>query len=167
MKKIILFAAVAAMLLVGCQNAKTYAVSGTIEGLDGTVALMPMSGDAEEPYGEATVENGAFTIEVESQTPLFSLLAVNGQPVVPVFLEEGAITVNGSAEDLEGVKVGGTVSNDAFAAYVEAQNALAAALENPNVSEEDMKAAYEQIEALNEESYEANKDNLWGDFGCC
>ncbi len=164
MKKIILFAAATAMLLVGCQNTKTYAVSGTIEGLEGTVALMPMSGDDKEAYGEATVENGAFTIEVESQTPLFSLLTVNGQPVAPVFLEEGAITVNGSAEDLENVKAAGTVSNDAFAAYVEAQNTLAAKLENPEVSEEEMRAVYEQIEALNDESYEANKDNLWGAY---
>lgn len=164
MKKIVLFAAAAAMLLVGCQNAKTYAVSGTIEGLEGTVALMPMSGDAEELYGEATVENGAFTIEVESMTPLFTLLAVNGQPVVPVFLESGEITVSGNAEELQGVKATGTVSNDAYAAYVEAQSALAATLENPEATEEEVKAVYEQIEALNEESYEANKDNLWGAY---
>ena len=103
------------MLLVGCQNAKTYAVSGTIEGLEGTVALMPMSGDDKEAYGEATVENGAFTIEVESQTPLFSLLAVNGQPVAPVFLEEGAITVNGrDVDDYFGLETLKLIVNQPF-----------------------------------------------------
>lgn len=150
MKKLILFAAAAAMLLVGCQNAKTYAVTGTIEGLEGTVALVPMSG-AEEAYGEATVENGTFTIEVESLTPLFTLLTVNGQPVKPVFLESGEITVNGSAEDLENVTVGGTVSNDAFATYLLAQAGLSEVLSNPEATEEEVKAVYEQIEALNEE----------------
>ena len=163
MKKLILFAAAAAMLLVGCQNAKTYAVTGTIEGLEGTVALVPMSG-AEEAYGEATVENGTFTIEVESLTPLFTLLTVNGQPVKPVFLESGEITVSGSAEDLENVTVGGTVSNDAFATYLLAQAGLSEVLSNPEATEEEVKAVYEQIEALNEESFEANKDNLWGAY---
>ena len=64
MKKIILFAAAAAMLLVGCQNAKTYAVTGEVEGLEGTVALIPMSGNADEPYGEAEVVDGKFAIDV-------------------------------------------------------------------------------------------------------
>lgn len=164
MKKLILFAAAAAMLLVGCQNAKTYAVNGTIEGLEsGTVALVPMSGDG-EAFGEATVENGAFTIEVESLTPLFTLLNVNGQSTVPVFLESGEITISGNAEDLENIKATGTASNDAFAAYIEAQKGVSAVLENPAATEEEMKAAYEQIENLIEESYEANKENLWGAY---
>ena len=72
-------------------------------------------------------------------TPLFTLLAVNGQPVVPVFLESGEITVSGNAEELQGVKATGTVSNDAYAAYVEAQSALAATLENPEATEEILK----------------------------
>ncbi len=164
MKKIILFAAAAAMLLVGCQNAKTYAVTGEVEGLEGTVALIPMSGNADEPYGEAEVVDGKFAIEVESLTPLFTLLSVNGEPAVPVFLEKGEISVSGNAEDLQSLTVGGTVSNDAFAAYVAAQNALAEQMQNPEVTEEQIKEVYEQIEALNEESYEANKDNLWGAY---
>lgn len=40
MKKIILFAAAAAMLLVGCQNLKTYAVIGEVEGLEGYTHLL-------------------------------------------------------------------------------------------------------------------------------
>ena len=165
MKKLVLFAAATAMLLAGCQNAKTYAVSGSIEGLEsGTVTLVPLTGNAEEPYGEATVENGAFTIEIESLTPLFTLLTVNGQPTVPVFLESGEITVSGSADDMQNLKVGGSVSNDAFTAYLEAQAGLAETLQNSAATEEEVMAAYEQIENLVEETYEANKENLWGAY---
>lgn len=165
MKKIILFAAAAAMLMMGCQSVKTYAVSGNVEGLEGSVALVAMSGEPAAVFGEAEVVNGAFTIEVESATPLFALLQVNGQTTVPVFVESGKINVSGDAENLNALVVSGTPSNDAFVAYVGEQERLFGDMTlDEDASEETIMAVYSQIEQLTSDSYEANKENLWGAY---
>lgn len=163
MKKL-MFIVAAALLAVGCNSTKTYVVEGQIEGLSGEVAVMDMSG--QEVLATATAEDGSFSLSVKSATPLFASFAIDGSPVIPLFLDGSPITITGNAENVELLAASGTASNDAFAEFSKAQMEMMAPVMNGSeeMAEEDVMKIFFQMQQKMNESYEANKDNLWGAY---
>ncbi len=161
MKKLMTIVA-AALVMVGCNNVKTYVVEGHIDGAVGDVAVMNMAGD--EVYASATATEGSFELKVESATPLFATLAIDGTPVLPLFLDGSPIKVEGNMEDAKTLVARGTASNDAFVAFNEKQWEVMAPMFNGEGSDEEVAMAFVEMQNILNDSYEANKNNLWGAY---
>ena len=113
MKKLIVMAAVA-MVAVGCGN-NGYVIKGQLEGAeDQTVYLM---NDKGEKSDSTEMVAGAFTFKGEVEQPAQLYLATE-RPFAVVYVENGAIAVNGPIEDPQSIVVSGTPANDARAEYV-------------------------------------------------
>ena len=161
MKKLMTIVATA-LVMVGCNNAKTYVVEGQIEGLTGEVAIMDIN--ATETLATATAEEGKFLLTVESQMPMFAALAIDGNTVLPVFLDGSPIQVSGNVEMLEELAATGTTANDAFAEFNKVQRELIEPLYSGEASEDDFVNIITRMQEYIQESYEANKTNLWGAY---
>ncbi|MBO7299874.1 MAG: AhpC/TSA family protein [Tidjanibacter sp.] len=161
MKKLMMIVA-AALVMVGCNNPKTYVVEGHIDGEVKEVAVMNMAGD--EVYATATAENGSFVLQVESKVPMFATLAVDGASVLPLFLDGSPIKVEGNVQSPDSISVTGTASNEAFMTFARKQNELFQPIIDGSVSDEEMPMLFVKMEELVNESYEENKDNLWGAY---
>lgn len=161
MKKFMTIVA-AALLAVGCNTIKSYVVEGQIEGLTGEVAVMNMAGDQVLASVEST--DGSFTLNVESATPMFASLALNGEPMVPLFLDASPIKVEGSMEQTESIVVSGSASNDAFAEFNKLQWEIMGPVISGEAAEEDVMAIFAKMEEVMNESYLANQQNLWGAY---
>ncbi len=161
MKKLMMIVA-AALVMVGCNNAKTYVVEGHIDVDVKEVAVTNMAGD--EVYATAVVDNGSFVLEVESRTPLFANLAVDGASVLPLFLEGSPIKIEGDVKSPDSVSITGTAANEAFLEFSKKQNDLFKPLMDGTMSEEEWPMIFVKMEEIVNESYEANKDNLFGAY---
>lgn len=165
MKKL-MFIVAAAMLAVACNTTKTYVVEGQIEGYNGEVAIT--NADGNEVIVSTTTEDGKFSVEVESATPLFAALSIDTgdgvSPVALIFLDGSPIVVSGNVEHIETISATGTESNQAYADYNKAQAELLAPLMGTDVSEEEFMNVFSTMRTLIDESYEVNKDNLWGAY---
>ena len=161
MKKLMTIVA-AALVMVGCNNAKTYVVEGHIEGATGELAIMDIN--ATETLATATVEDGKFHFEVESKNPMFAALTIDGNSVLPIFLEGSPIHVSGDMEKMEELAATGTPANDAFTEFNKIQRELVKPLYSGEASEDDFVALFTKMQECIQESYEANKTNLWGAY---
>lgn len=153
----------AALLIVGCAaGPKTYTVEGNIEGYEGEVAVAnEVTGYI---YASANATNGKFKMKFDADTPLFAVLVVDGQGALPVFFESTKpVKIKGNAEQLGFISATGTPSNDAFAEYMSAHNALVMELEKAE-SQHDYYKFQENASKLLDKSYEDNKNNLWGAY---
>lgn len=146
----------AALLMVGCGS--DYVVKGTIEGYQGEVLVM--ANKSAECFGKAITTDGSFEIEVDVDAPLFANLVV-GDKQRMLFIEEGAVTVEGSLEEWGSVVVAGTKSNENYEAYRAEKKSLMEAY--VAAADKEAQALAEQAyDAHTLDSYEANKDNLFG-----
>ncbi len=161
MKKLMMIVA-AALLAVACNGTKTYVVEGQIDGFTGDVAVMNMSGD--EVLASAQTEDGAFSLQVESDAPVFAALALGGEPVLPLFIDGTPIVVEGAFAQPETILAAGTESNQAFADFNKKQWELMAPVMSGEAADEDVMNVFAQMQQAMDESYEANKDNLWGAY---
>lgn len=162
MKKLMTIVA-AALVMVGCNNAKTYVVEGQIEGVTGELAILDIN--ATETLATATAdEEGKFQFTIESQVPMFATLAVDGNSVLPIFLDGSPIQVSGNMEKVEELAATGTVANDAFVEFNKKQWELVAPIYSGEASEDDFVALFTKMQECIQESYETNKDNLWGAY---
>ncbi len=161
MKKL-MFIMAAALLMVACNGTKTYVVEGQIEGLTGDVAVMNMAGD--EVLASAQTEDGTFSLQVESATPIFAALALNGELVLPLFIDGTPIVVDGDFAQPQTILATGTESNEAFADFNKKQWELMAPVMSGEAADEDVMNIFAQMQLIMDESYEANKENLWGAY---
>lgn len=165
MKKLVLIVA-AALMAVACNSTKTYVIEGKINGFNGEVSIVNSTG--EEVYGTATTaEDGTFSLTIESATNIFANLALNGEVSMPVFVDGSPITISGEYENTLTFVAAGTVANEAYADYNGEVLKLVEPLMDANMeeaSEEDIFAIFAQMQVIMSDSYEANKDNLWGAY---
>ena len=153
----------AALIMAGCASAPgTYTVKGNIEGYNGEVAVAnEVSGYI---YTSTNTTDGKFELEFTSETPLFAVLVVDGQSTLPLFFESAKpVKVKGSADQLGFLTATGSPSNNAFAEYMNAHNALVLELEQAK-SQHDYYEFQENATKLLDESYDENKTNLWGAY---
>lgn len=161
MKKFLTIVA-AALLAVGCNSTKTYVVEGQIEGLTGEVAVMNMAGDEVLTSVEST--DGTFSLNVKSATPMFAVLALNGNPTLPLFIDGSPIKVEGDMEKVNALVASGTASNDAFAKFNKGQMEIMEFLMTDEATEDDMMEGFAILQEMMNASYEDNKSNLWGAY---
>lgn len=157
-----MFIMAATLLMVACNGTKTYVVEGQIEGLTGDVAVMNMAGD--EVLASAQTEDGTFSLQVESATPIFAALALNGELVLPLFIDGTPIVVDGDFAQPQTILATGTESNEAFADFNKKQWELMAPVMSGEAADEDVMNIFAQMQLAMDESYEANKENLWGAY---
>lgn len=157
-----MFIMAATLLMVACNGTKTYVVEGQIEGLTGDVAVMNMAGD--EVLASAQTEDGTFSLQVESATPIFAALALNGELVLPLFIDGTPIVVDGDFAQPQTILATGTESNEAFADFNKKQWELMAPVMSGEAADEDVMNIFAQMQLVMDESYEANKENLWGAY---
>lgn len=161
MKKIVLIVA-AALAMVACNSTKTYVVEGHISGLEGEVAILDLSG--EELMASATVTDGSFTMNVESEGPAFTVLSINGQMMTPVFLDGSPIKIVGDMANPQTIVSGGTAANDGFAEFNAMQWELMGPVMSGEVTDDKVMEVFMEIEQRTAESYEKNANNLWGAY---
>ncbi len=165
MKKLMLILA-AAVMAVACNTTKTYVVEGMINGYSGEVSVMNIAGD--EMLASTSSEDGKFSLAVESATPIFAALAIdlgNGlQPIIPLFLDGTPIAVSGDMSDVQSLSATGTESNEAFTDFNKSQMELMVPIMSGEASEEEVMNAFNAMQVIMDESYEANKENLWGAY---
>lgn len=162
MKKILLFAAAAAML-GSCSNQPKYVIEGDVADLEGTVYMF--QGDS--LVDSAKVNKGKFRFKGAAGTPELRVLmdSRDGQPqafAMQLIIEPGTISIKSDADDANLKHATGTPANDASDVYMTASRALVAEYRNPTTSDERREAIEEEFEQLGRKSVDANRDNFFG-----
>ncbi|MBP6977546.1 MAG: TlpA disulfide reductase family protein [Bacteroidales bacterium] len=136
MKKLSLVILLLALITACTTNKKEgYTIEGSIRGLpDDLVLLQIRQGGTWITMDSVHASGGNFTLDGKVDLPTFMYLRFRGASgSVPVFVENASISVVGSADSLDQVKITGSKSNDEYTAF--------------NVSRE---AVYRQYEELSE-----------------
>lgn len=164
MKKILLFAAAAA-LLSGCAPKNQYIIKGNLAGVTGTVYLFD---EEQQVIDSATVDNGSFRLKGLAEGPaMYSLSDAKDQSgtfFARFFLEPGTITIADNSENPMAKVATGTPANNANTAWNKAAGALIREANNPEISDERSAAIEEEYYALFDSTYQANRDNYFGAF---
>lgn len=161
MKKLMTMA-LAMAVLAGCSTQPKYTISGTVEGLEGTIYLMTR----EAVLDSVAVEDGSFHFKGEVATPKVAYLTNKADLRAAsmralVFLEEGDLVME--VDSVSGQTfVVGTVSNDANKALSLKQKALFDEYRNEATTDERRGAIEVEFEALGPAALEENLDNLFG-----
>jgi peroxiredoxin len=110
MKKILLFAAIAA-LACSCGQRTGYTIDGKIEGFDEKVVYM--SDETGAVIDSAKVKGGKFRFKGTAEEPfMVNIDSGEGALLAVVILENGSIKITGNIEEPESVRITGTPSND-------------------------------------------------------
>lgn len=103
----------AAVLAVACNQAPKFTISGNIEGLaDGTVYLKQRVGGEVVNIDSAKSVGGKFVLQGVVEVPDQYMLSLGERKIIPVFVENKAIQVNGKADDLRNAAITGSASQD-------------------------------------------------------
>lgn len=160
MKKM-MWAALSAVVMMGCAQQPQFAISGQVADMEGQwIYLCNRDGAVDS----TKVEQGAFRLEGVVDMPKVLYLADNSDVraasvAAMAFIEEGEMTFEMSEE---GCKVTGTPANDAYNAVTAAQQALFMEYRNPETSDERRAAIEVEFDALTKDAYAQNKTNLYG-----
>ena len=127
MNKTILKTAVAvfvAAMCVACNGKKnaengemTCSLEGTVKGITGTDSLLLIDVMGEDTLAMVEIKNETITpLQVTISDKVFGLLATKDQRsiLLPIFLEEGTVKVDGNINDPSSLKVTGTPMNEEF-----------------------------------------------------
>jgi len=121
MRKILLIAS-AALLAVSCTTQPQFSIEGNVSGSEGYV-LLKKRGEGREMINvdSVAVTDGKFVINGNVESPELMIIQFgdNQRNVVPVFMSNAAIKIDGNIEKLEEAKVTGSVPNDKLVAYNE------------------------------------------------
>ena len=160
MKKM-MWAALSAVVMMGCAQQPQFAISGQVADMDGQwIYLCNRDGAVDS----TKVEQGAFRLEGVVDMPQVLYVVDNSDVraasvAAMAFIEEGEMTFEMSEE---GCKVTGTPANDAYNAVTAAQQALFMEYRNPETSDERRAAIEVEFDALTKDAYAQNKTNLYG-----
>ncbi len=165
MKKFLLAAAVL-LAAAACNTNKTCVITGQVEGLGEGYIYMTDAKNHNELIDSVkvsvkmidSVEMGTFRIAVEP-TRTYARLSTEGGIFTTLYLEDGAITVEGDIEDA--VFPSGTAANDGLREFYKKSNLLETEFEISPLPEEKERVAKKYEELLNT-TRELNKDNLFG-----
>lgn len=114
MRKLALMLTVGAFL-AAC-NSNEYKISGTIEGVsEGEAVLKKIEAQGAVSVDTTDITEGTFTFTGSVEYPELYLVFINdNQMPVPVFLENGNISIRANADSLQGADISGSALNDLF-----------------------------------------------------
>lgn len=116
----ILLLTILAMLL-SCGNG--YSVSGTTDNFrDGSRIYLKIDNAGEwSVFDSCEIVHGNFIMQGRVDTPFVASLFVDSEPVMPVVVERGDITINMYMNDVE---IGGTELNNRLSCFIEQKNSI-------------------------------------------
>ena len=174
MKKIGLVA-MAALMMVACQDKNTYTISGTYDAAaeGDSVSLQLMEGRKLVDLQKVPVVNGKFEFKGVADSVQVALVTI-GEAYCQLFLEPGQIKVALKPDQMAFAL--GTPNNNAYEAYMSDMRALeeeyteiAQGARNPNLTEAEKANVKQQMDEFEEKIYQSIKnciaDNVGNDFG--
>ena len=169
------FMAMAALMMVACQNENAYTISGTVAaaGEGDSVSLQLVEGRRLVDIQKVPVVNGKFEFKGVADSVQVAAISA-GEAMCQFFLEPGEIKVNLVPGEM--VFALGTPNNNAYESYMNDMNALeeedaeiARSAQNPELSEAQRDEIKAQLAGFEEKYYQAVKnsiaDNVGNDFG--
>jgi len=104
---------IAATILVACNQAPKFTISGNIEGLaDGTVYLKQRVAGESVTLDSAKSVGGKFELKGSVTVPDQYAVVLGERKQIPVLVENKAIQISGKADDLRNVTITGSASQD-------------------------------------------------------
>ena len=100
-----------------------FIINGDIKGYPDGTKVAILNGQTGAPETETTIQKNKFSLKGKMQSPDFKILLFNNQqPYITLFLDNSVVTVTGSSDKIENVKITGSGSQadfDAFNALIE------------------------------------------------
>lgn len=97
----------------------SFELIGTVTGYNDGTPVSFLDERTGQPVQQATIENGKFVIIGKLDQPTFKTLVFdNQQPVVPLFLESGKITLKGDKNTINQLSVSGSESHNQYVEYI-------------------------------------------------
>ena len=164
-----LFLLTASALLSGCRpTGFRYTLTGHIEGLNDSVALVESV--TKDTLAVLPAPDGSFRYKGRYDEPTAAaLVRKNGQTAAVLYIEPGNIRIEGrlnaeesSNHDKIEYYPSGTPANDAAEAYTAASRALITEYRDAATTDQRREAIEEEFEQLTRTSVEANRDNFFG-----
>ena len=164
-----LFLLTASALLSGCRpTGFRYTLTGHIEGLNDSVALVESV--TKDTLAVLPAPDGSFRYKGRYDEPTAAaLVRKNGQTAAVRYIEPGNIRIEGrlnaeesSNHDKIEYYPSGTPANDAAEAYTAASRALITEYRDAATTDQRREAIEEEFEQLTRTSVEANRDNFFG-----
>lgn len=138
-----------ATFIFGCKpqtEKNAYVLNGTITGLKEAQVLLQQRVDGIFITKDSVkVENAAFTLKGKVQSPEMFYIKLGEKQYIPLFIEEGTITVKANVDSLDYAQVSGSTLNDLNTKY---QKELLS-----------VESQYEELSAKYKEAKEKNDDN--------
>ena len=161
MKKIMVSAAVAALLCSCAGDPHQFTLQGQIEGAEGQLYVMNNHGEA---IDSAKVEHGAFKFEGTVEKAGLYYLTNSSNPMQITmaevfFLEPGALKVV-KVED--NYRIAGTKANDNYNVLNAAASKIQKEMQAEGTTEERQEELVKEIDRLKTQSIEENLDNILG-----
>lgn len=158
----------AATLLAGCRpTGFRYTLEGDIEGLADPVALIDDA--TADTLAVLPVTDGSFRYEGRYDQPTSLSLNSNGLTVGIVYLEPGAIRIEGKLDAAESSNrdktvfyPSGTPANAAFGAHLRFWNRTFHALKTEDLDQARRAALFDSLQHAAERNLAANTDNIFG-----
>ena len=176
------FLLVIGLLLAACGNqANTYQVTGTIDGVkEGTAVLKKIESSGPVTVDSTEIADNSFSFSGEIKYPELYLVYINdNQMPVAFFLESGEVKINADIENLQEAEIEGSELNDKFQKFNDEvpSNARAQALQqefmdarkgNDQQKMQELAQEYQGIMQEQQKYYENfvdnNTDNAVGAF---
>lgn len=168
-------AAMAALMMVSCQNKNAYTISGTLDaaGEGDSVSLQLVKGRKLVDFQKVPVMDGKFEFKGVADSVQVAAIT-KGDAFCQLFLEPGEIKVDLAAGQMAFAL--GTPNNNAYEAFMSDMKALedeyaeiANSAQNPELTEAQREEIKAQMTSFEEKFYQAIKnsiaDNVGNDFG--
>ncbi len=126
--KNLLLVTIVLVLLASCTSPKTdeFRINGSIRGISNEMVLLQTrQGGTWVILDSVQASKGNFEITGKIDMPTFMYLRVKGlSGNVPIFVENAAISVTGSIDSLDQVRISGSASNEQFSTYNKSKEVL-------------------------------------------
>lgn len=126
MKKILISAALCALVLTACNTTPQYTINGTVEGTEnGNVYLLKYKGRQADTLASASIQNGKFQLTGNTaETTEAYLIVENQKGRIPMILENTVFTATINPADNSQSKIEGTENQRVINQYLEISNNL-------------------------------------------
>lgn len=136
--KSILTATVATMMFACAEKApQGYQITGDIVGITGKVYLTVYEGKQPVRIDSTEAVNGAFTFNGNLALPMFAAIETPEATVKNFFVENSPISITGSMEDVRGINVIGSLTNDTYSNYQTRFDSIQKAVRNDSLAKAD------------------------------
>ncbi len=140
MKKLVFLLLLSPLFTLAQNASQSFVINGKISGLpNGEVTINVAMQNDQHTIASGTATNGVFTMKGSIPEPGLYTLVLPGQKPLNIFLENHTITITGTQQDIQNLKVEGSSSNNdlvqfnkEFDPFFQSLNALAVNIKKEN-----------------------------------